>query len=693
MIPSNISLNLETLRPRLVDGVLFIDAGPYHFFLKNVINATYVKLTKEEAILIQTFDGTKTLPDILQEQIENSGTKYFRSTINAIEKLNQEGFLIDGPLSEVSAKSEEKSSHGRFDNAVLQFIASVFISIPSIALLTVCGIIGFLFSTNSHGGNIFLAFALSPTAGEQERIISYTLGLIILWMTLMLIVNIKNLLSAFALSYHQCQVLHPRLQFKYGLFFFDCELTDIVTAGNLVVTRLFAMRMGFPLLFMPICMALSYFWTFSEIVRQACWFVFLFSISPLLESEMTQYVYYITEFGAGGRPLHRFLRKKFLIELFSWRGEMRAQEYFLGMSAWACLWLYFVYAAFWNIFLSSFTGLAMDFMAGGLLMKTLTGMYFVIIIIPLVTLLAVFISIGISNAMTMTGSPLHRLNQLGKKIASRNTIVTGELTKFLREIPLFSKLNENEMSVLTSRLRIVRLRPGERAVTQGEEGDSFYCIVSGKLNVIIEDEYCREHILNELGPGSSFGEIALLERMPRTASVVAVKSSTLIELKRNEFDEFVVRSAGGGEKVTDMIRISKMIMEGRSILSHLTPCQVNHLIAMLKRETRKAGDIIFRYGEPGDRFYIINKGKVFVDPPGAENSARRLTLVKGEFFGEIALIKNIPRTATLIAAEEVELLYLTKNEFYYFLQHNARIGMQFDEIIDKRIIENKYFRL
>jgi cAMP-dependent protein kinase regulator len=262
------------------------------------------------------------------------------------------------------------------------------------------------------------------------------------------------------------------------------------------------------------------------------------------------------------------------------------------------------------------------------------------------------------------------------------------LTEFLRGIPLFSKLNEEELNVLSSRLHIVKLRSGAKAIIQGEKGDAFYCVVSGKLHVIIEDEYCREHIVNELGAGSSFGETALLERVPRTASVVAVKSSTLIELGRKEFDEFVVRSAGGGEKVTDMIRIGKMIMEGGGIFSYLPPCQINRLVVMLKREIHGAGDIIFRQGDDGERFYIINKGKVFVDSPGMLNSGRRVLLGKGDFFGEIALIKNVPRTATLTAAEDVELLYLTKSEFYDFLRHNVRFGVQFDEIVDRRITEN-----
>ncbi|CAK0769626.1 membrane hypothetical protein [Gammaproteobacteria bacterium] len=690
MTPNRILLNLETLRPRLVAGVIFIDAGPSHLFLKNAANAAYVKLTKKEATIIRMFDGTWTLPDILQEQIEESGTEYFQNTLDAIEKLNNGGFLADGPAASVLPSATRTASRGRFNNTILQFFAAALMSVPGLVFLVLCGAAGWLLPMAVQRGNILQAFTVLPTAGEPQRLLSYGGGLGVLWLTLALVITIKNLLSAFALSYDQCEILRPQLRFRYGLAFFECGLDDIVSAGTTVVSRLFLMRMLFPLLFMPAGVVLSYYLTFPEIVRQACWFAFLFGISPLMESDLTQYLYYVTEFGASGRPLNRFLRKKFLRGLFCNTVDNHAQEYFLGMSAAALLWLYFVYSALWGILLAGFSGLAADFMAGSVLMKTLTGIYFVILTLPLVVVLAVILSIGLSNAVEVSGSPLRRIVQLGRKIARGSVPAQGDLVAFLQGIPLFSKLDENELEVLTSRLRIVRLRPGATAIVQGDQGDAFYCVVSGKLHVIIEDEYCQERLVNELEPGGSFGEIALLESVPRTATVVAVEPSTLIELGRKEFEEFVVRSAGGGEKVTDLIRIGKMLMNSGGLFSSLAPCQINRLVAMLKREVYAAGDVIFHQGEPGDRFYIIDKGEVFVDYLDARGTPCRLILGKGEFFGEIALIKNMPRTATLTAAEDVELLYLTKNEFYDFLRHNAWVGVQFDEIVNRRIagIEN-----
>ncbi|CAK0771321.1 membrane hypothetical protein [Gammaproteobacteria bacterium] len=685
MNASNTLLNLETLRPRLVAGVTFIDAGPVHVFLKNLTKVTYVKLTKEEATLVQTFDGTRGLPDILQAQIEKTGTRYFQRTLDAIEKLNSGSFLADGPASDQSPSPDKIYQPSGFNNRALQFFATALTSLPGLVLLALCGVTGQLLATFSHGKKFFLAFSVLPTAGEMERVLAYGGGLIILWLTLVLVISMKNLLSAGALAYYQCEVLRPRLRFSYGLIFFDCELDDIVMAGRTRIFRLFAMRILFPLLFMPVAVALSFLWTFPEIVRQVCWFTFLFGVAPLFESELTKYMYYTTEFGSTGQPINRFLREKFLRGLFGQNGEVRVQNYLLGMSAAALLWLYGIYAALWGILLAGFTDLVVDFKVGGMLIKTLTSIYFIILTLPLVVVLAVFISIGISNAVSVTGSPLRRLTQLGRKIARGRVPAQGELAEFLRGIPLFSKLDSNEIDVLASRLRIVRLRPGTTAVAQGDPADAFYCVVSGKLRVTIEDEYCQERVVNELTPGGSFGEIALLESSPRTATVTAVEPSTLIELGRKEFENFVIRSAGGGEKVTDMINIGRMLMEGNSVFALLTPCQINRLVVLLKRENYRVGETIFHEGEPGDRFYIVNKGKVFVDLTETGSPVRRLTLGRGDFFGEIALIKRILRTATVTAAGDVEVLYLTKDEFYDFLGHNAWAGVRFDEVATRRM--------
>jgi len=71
-----------------------------------------------------------------------------------------------------------------------------------------------------------------------------------------------------------------------------------------------------------------------------------------------------------------------------------------------------------------------------------------------------------------------------------------------------------------------------------------------------------------------------------------------------------------------------------------------------------AGDVVIRTGEPGDRFYIVGDGELDIDAGGAHTTARR-----GDYFGEIALLRNVPRTATVVATSESHLFALQREDF------------------------------
>lgn len=72
-------------------------------------------------------------------------------------------------------------------------------------------------------------------------------------------------------------------------------------------------------------------------------------------------------------------------------------------------------------------------------------------------------------------------------------------------------------------------------INEGEEGDSLYVIHSGKAKVFVSDEDGKEVILNMLGPGEYFGELALLDKAPRSASVMTTAPSKVSIISRGDF--------------------------------------------------------------------------------------------------------------------------------------------------------------
>jgi cyclic nucleotide-binding protein len=100
----------------------------------------------------------------------------------------------------------------------------------------------------------------------------------------------------------------------------------------------------------------------------------------------------------------------------------------------------------------------------------------------------------------------------------------------LESIPIFSPLPEPALERLASQLVPIDVPAGTVLIRQGDPGDRFYVIESGRLRVSVDGSSGRE-----LGPGDSFGEIALLRDVPRTATVEAETEARLHALERDDF--------------------------------------------------------------------------------------------------------------------------------------------------------------
>ena len=108
-------------------------------------------------------------------------------------------------------------------------------------------------------------------------------------------------------------------------------------------------------------------------------------------------------------------------------------------------------------------------------------------------------------------------------------------TALLRNVPLFSGLNEVQLGAL---VRTVERRSFGRSVTiicAGDKTDSLYIVISGRLKVLMGDAQGREVILSILGPGEYFGEMGLLDDSPRSATVMTLESCELLCVSKAEF--------------------------------------------------------------------------------------------------------------------------------------------------------------
>jgi len=103
----------------------------------------------------------------------------------------------------------------------------------------------------------------------------------------------------------------------------------------------------------------------------------------------------------------------------------------------------------------------------------------------------------------------------------------------------------------------------------------------------------------------------------------------------------------------------------------------------------KPGEIIFSEYEPGDTFYLIQSGKVKLIQCTGENERILDILQPSEMFGEMAILENLPRSATAIAVDEVTVIELNAQNFEILMLGNPQIALKLLRIFSKRIYDSK----
>ena len=124
----------------------------------------------------------------------------------------------------------------------------------------------------------------------------------------------------------------------------------------------------------------------------------------------------------------------------------------------------------------------------------------------------------------------------------------------LRGIPMLAPLPDRIIERLARSLVTVELKAGEIAVREGDEGDRFYIVESGTLAVSRDGAHVAE-----IGSGNSFGEIALLRDVPRTATVTASSAVVLLALDRRHFIP-AVTGHGDAHEAAELVISSRMGM-------------------------------------------------------------------------------------------------------------------------------------
>jgi CRP-like cAMP-binding protein len=112
-------------------------------------------------------------------------------------------------------------------------------------------------------------------------------------------------------------------------------------------------------------------------------------------------------------------------------------------------------------------------------------------------------------------------------------------TNQLPRLPFFGALTDEQMEVVSGHLEVLDLEPKQTVFEEGDPGDCVYFIIQGSLEVNMEAGWGENVALATLSNGALFGEMSIIDDLPRSASIVALTKSTVLSLKKADFERIL----------------------------------------------------------------------------------------------------------------------------------------------------------
>jgi putative peptide zinc metalloprotease protein len=624
-----------------------------------------VHLTLEvwEAELAQRLDGSRTVGELIVERLEADGDLNAEAVVDLVQILNANGFLepraVEFPTLLATA-IEPKGRRHRFQrfvrtfsvewNGADAFVRRVYLGglrhlfNPVVAsLLVLIAVGGFVsFIVVEHAGR----YTLGGKAAPLESVVLIVLG----WG----LTFSHELGHAAVLIHHDRRIKNAGFMLYFGSpsFFVDASDGLMLERGTRVIQSFagpfaeFAVAGASSLLlfFLPEGGLAELLFRFSLLN----YFVIFLNLIPLLELDGYWILSDLIQV-PDLRPRSLEFTQHELVHKLWKRERFTPQE--VGLAVYGLAGIAFTLFAVWMaayFWRETFGTLISGLWRGG------TGSRLLLLVLVLV--LAGPVVRGVANLFRAL---FRRARSLVRKIRFR--LETGwriEAAELIDALPAFEDLPGSILSDLAGRVVLRDILPGQAVMRQGDRATAFYVVRRGTFNVETEHPETGDvQLLGTLGRGESFGEIGLLENSRRQATVRAVGEGEVFEVDKGTFDRLLadpINAPRFGPTLQALAELREL-----PVFAHLGTERLAELLAHGGWVTFSAGDILMEQGAIGDAFYAVASGRADVVIDGALVG----TVVAGGFAGELALLRDAPRAATVTARTSMRAFRLDREGF------------------------------
>lgn len=254
------------------------------------------------------------------------------------------------------------------------------------------------------------------------------------------------------------------------------------------------------------------------------------------------------------------------------------------------------------------------------------------------------------------------------------TVRQGLRGEFISKVPLLSLevVNQEEQFWLVGKLVPTHYTRGQKIFVEGETGDKLF-IVEGGTCLVTKEVNGERQTLCDFKPGDSFGDMAVMYDMPRTATVTAATAVKLLSLSRD--DIFSTVCPESLDRMRARTRL-QLLLTTPALAAQSREHQMqllNHMRADVFRPGREIMREGWRSGGNNRRVYIVERGtcsQVRKDTPGVEN------LAPGTNFGNMEFAFGCPQQSTVVATTEVAVISVGYEEMKELLGEETEVALQ-----------------
>lgn len=671
----------ERFRPQLKPGrlvphgekVIFETEEPYD----------QIVLPAEVVDFLLLCNGEHSVAEIIELVYQRKGTIQFKAIFRTLNYLKSRGFLQNGDDLEVTDPSE----------TIREFH---FISLRPLFELPIGRRIfneknyPFLFYISSMFTIIsaILCFQWASAKwfnlGFLQINGSFTSGLIFTFFMASALLTLKGLFKCLMLIFLTGRAYNFNFVFNGVAAFFGVKSDSLFLVSNRLYTVIFHFAVS--LCYFPIVGSMYFFFPNLPNINETMslsFILFLFELDPFRESEMS---YMLRSFFNDDtlNKMSSYLREKSILSMAHPLERNRDHNLYLLFSHVALAWSAV-------LAITIFKSLNFHYPAMSVLLTTgswgqKAGAIFTATILISLAIIVVYNSIKVAYltlVLPLTKFTMRTLRQSrSKKLEHFNN---KEVLDALGELPLFSYFSYELLNMIINRSAIKEFKPGAPIIIQGHEGSHLYVLLSGSLRVQKQLASGRIKSISDILPYAIFGEVSVIEEVARTASVIAQSPSVVLEIPARMLRQV----AEEAQYIRELESFKNAIMVNQffssaPVFRDLPETVVQMFVSKGKIDNFQNDQIIFKQGDRGDEFYLLLRGSVGVSVNGHPVSR----IQQGGFFGEVSMIADVPRTATIYALEPVQVLRVSRDAFWEIISHDINIAMFIETVGEMRIRED-----